>query len=87
LKGFDLRSVEFVPGVIVNGHVPQSGRATLRVAGESAAHGRLIFSASGNVTGTLDGHKVSAHPARAARVVTRGLGVKVPAYQRRLQLG
>jgi pimeloyl-ACP methyl ester carboxylesterase len=86
-KGFDLRSVEFVPGVIVKGHVPESGKATLTVGGDAAAQGRLIFSASGSVTGTLDGHRVSAHPARAAQQVTRGLGVEVPAYQRRLQLG
>ena len=86
-NGFDLRHVAFVPGVIVNGHVPQSGKATLAVSGDAAAHGRLTFRSDGSVTGTLDGHKVNAHPARAARAVTRGLGVKVPAYQRRLQLG
>jgi pimeloyl-ACP methyl ester carboxylesterase len=86
-KGFDMRRVEFVPGVVVNGHVPQSGRATLTVRGAAAAHGRLTFRSDGSVSGTLDGHEVNAHPARAARVVTRGLGVKVPGYQRRLQLG
>jgi len=86
-KGFDLRHVEFVPGVIVNGHVAEGGKATLTGSGDGAAHGRLIFGTDGSVTGTLDGHKVNAHRARAARVVTRGLGVKVPAYQRRLQLG
>jgi pimeloyl-ACP methyl ester carboxylesterase len=86
-KGFDMRRVEFVPGVVVNGHVPDSGSATLTVRGRSAAHGRLTFRADGSVTGTLDGHRISAHATRAARQVTRGLGVKVPRYQRRLQLG
>jgi pimeloyl-ACP methyl ester carboxylesterase len=86
-KGFDLRRVEFVPGVVVSGHVPEAGSATLTVTGEAAAHGRLTFSRSGSVTGTLDGHKVKAKAARAAAVVTRAPGVKVPRYQRRLQLG
>jgi hypothetical protein len=82
-----MRRVEFVPDVIVNGHVPESGNATLTVRGAAAARGRLTFHPDGSVTGTLGGHEVNAHAARAARVVTRGLGVKVPAYQRRLQLG
>ena len=85
--GFDLRRVEFVPSVVVNGHVPDSGSARLTVTGASAAHGRLTFHADGSVTGTLGGHRVDAHAARAARAVTRGLGVKVPRYPRRLQLG
>jgi pimeloyl-ACP methyl ester carboxylesterase len=87
-NGFNLRRVEFVPGVVVSGHVPdQTGTATLTVRGASAARGRLTFHPGGSVTGTLDGHKVNARAARAARAVTRGLGVKVPHYQRRLQLG
>jgi hypothetical protein len=86
-KGFDLRRVEFVPGVVVDGHVPDSGSARLTVTGASAAHGRLTFRADGTVTGTLNGHHVDAHAARAARAVTHALGVKVPSYQRRLQLG
>jgi pimeloyl-ACP methyl ester carboxylesterase len=86
-KGFNLRRIEFVPGVVVNGHVPEQGSATLNVSGRSAAHGRLTFHRDGTVTGTLDGRRVNANPAQAAKVVTRGLGVKVPRYQRRLQLG
>jgi pimeloyl-ACP methyl ester carboxylesterase len=86
-KGFDMRRVEFVPGVVVNGHVPDSGSATLTVSGTSAAHGRLTFHSDGSVTGTLDGKRISAHAARAAAAVTRGLGVKVPSHRRRLQLG
>jgi pimeloyl-ACP methyl ester carboxylesterase len=86
-NGFDLRRVEFVPGVVVSGHVPAAGSATLTVTGTGAAHGRLTFSRSGSVSGTLDGHKVRAKAARAAAVVTRAPGVKVPRYQRRLQLG
>jgi pimeloyl-ACP methyl ester carboxylesterase len=85
--GFDLRRIEFVPGVVVNGHVPDGGSARLTVTGASAAHGRLTFRADGSVTGTLNGHHVTAHAARAAREVTHALGVKVPSYQRRLQLG
>jgi pimeloyl-ACP methyl ester carboxylesterase len=86
-KGFDMRRVEFVPGVVVNGHVSESGSTTLTVSGKTAAHGRVTFRSDGSVTGTLDGHRISAHAARAAAVVTRGLGVKVPSHQRRLQLG
>jgi pimeloyl-ACP methyl ester carboxylesterase len=86
-QGFNLIRVEFVPGVVVNGHVPDSGSARLTVTGDSADHGSLTFRADGSVTGTLNGHHVSAHAARAAREVTRAPGVKVPSYQRRLQLG
>jgi pimeloyl-ACP methyl ester carboxylesterase len=86
-RGFNLRQVEFVPGVVVSGHVPAQGTATLTISGRSASHGRLTFRADGRVTGTLDGRRVSADPAQAARAVTRGLGVKLPRYQRRLQLG
>jgi pimeloyl-ACP methyl ester carboxylesterase len=87
-SGFNLRRVEFVPGVVVSGHAPeQAGTATLAVAGASAAHGRLIFHPDGSVTGTLDGRRVNARAARAAREVSRGLGVTLPRYQRRLQLG
>jgi len=86
-NGFDLRRVEFVPGVVVSGHIPAAGSATLTITGTTAAHGRLTFSRSGSVSGTLDGHRVRAKAARAAAVVTRAPGVKVPRYQRRLQLG
>jgi pimeloyl-ACP methyl ester carboxylesterase len=84
-SGFDLRRVEFVPGVVVNGHVPDNnGTATLTVTGDAAAHGRLTFRSDGTVTGTLDGHEVNAHRSRAATVVSRGLGVKVPRHARGL---
>jgi pimeloyl-ACP methyl ester carboxylesterase len=86
-RGFDLRRVEFVPGVVVSGHVPGSGTARLTVTGAAAAHGRLTFRADGRVTGTLDGGHVDAQPTRAAAVVTRGLGVKIPRRVRGLQWG
>jgi pimeloyl-ACP methyl ester carboxylesterase len=86
--GYSLRGVEFVPGVTVNGRVPSgTGNATLTIRGRVAPHGSLTFHADGRVTGRLGGRPVSANPARAARVVTRGLGVKRPPYPRRLQLG
>ena len=86
--GFELRRVEFVSGVVVSGHVPQlRGTARLTVRGADAAHGRLEIHPGGRVTGTLDGHKVSVQSARAARAVDRALGVRVPRYRRRLQLG
>jgi pimeloyl-ACP methyl ester carboxylesterase len=86
--GYSLRRVEFVPGVTVSGLVPSgTGNATLTISGRVAPHGSLTFHADGRVTGRLGGRPVSANPARAARVVTRGLGVKPPSYPRRLQLG
>jgi pimeloyl-ACP methyl ester carboxylesterase len=86
--GYSLRALEFVPGVSVSGRVPsKTGTARLRIGGRVAPHGHLTFHADGSVTGRLGGRKVTARRARAARVVTRGLGVKRPPYPRRLKRG
>jgi len=87
-RGFNLRRVEFVPGVTVNGFVPlQPATTTLTISGRSAPHGKLTFHPGGTVTGRLGGRKVSASAARAASAVTRPLAVKLPKYRRLLQLG
>jgi hypothetical protein len=87
-SGYNLRRVEFVPGVTVNGFVPtRPGTATLTVSGRSAPHGKLTFHANGTITGRLAGRKVSTSIGRAARAVTRPLPVKLPKYRRLLQLG
>jgi hypothetical protein len=87
-RGYNLRHVEFVPGVVVNGFVPaQPSTATLTISGRSAPHGKLTYHANGRVTGTLAGRKVSARAARAAQAVSRPLPVKLPRYRRLLQLG
>jgi pimeloyl-ACP methyl ester carboxylesterase len=87
-SGYHLRRVEFVPGVTVNGFIPRRpGTATLTISGRSAPHGKLTFRPNGTVTGRLDGRKVSASAARAARAVTRPLPVRLPRYRRLLQLG
>jgi hypothetical protein len=86
--GYDLRRVEFVPGVRVNGTVPaQKGSSTLTINGRSAPHGTLTMHPDGTVTGRLGGRKVSVHAARAARAVTRPLPARLPRYRRLLQLG
>jgi pimeloyl-ACP methyl ester carboxylesterase len=86
--GYNLRRVEFVPGVTVNGTVPaQKGSSTLTISGRSAPHGTLTVHPDGTVTGRLGGRKVSVHAARAARAVTRPLPVRLPRYRRLLQLG
>jgi hypothetical protein len=85
---YSLRRVEFVPGVVVSGRVPvETGSSTLTIGGRSAPHGTLTFHPNGTVTGRLDGRKVSAPAARAARAVTQPLPVKLPRYRRLLQLG
>jgi hypothetical protein len=87
-SGYNLRRVEFVPGVTVNGFIPmRPGTATLTVSGRTAPHGKLTFHPNGTITGRLGGRKVSVSAARAARAVTRPLPVKLPKYRRRLQLG
>jgi hypothetical protein len=87
-SGYNLRRVEFVPGVTVNGFIPmRPGTATLTVSGRTAPHGRLTFHPSGTITGRLGGRRVSAPAARAARAVTRPLPVRLPKYRRLLQLG
>jgi hypothetical protein len=87
-RGFNLRRVEFVPGVVVNGFIPaQPGTATLTISGRSAPHGKLTYHANGRVTGRLGGRKVSAPAARAAQAVSGPLPVKLPRYRRVLQLG
>jgi hypothetical protein len=87
-RGFNLRHVEFVPGVVVNGFIPaQPGTATLTISGRSAPHGKLTYHPNGHVTGRLGGRKVSAPAARAAQAVSGPLPVKLPRYRRLLQLG
>jgi pimeloyl-ACP methyl ester carboxylesterase len=88
-RSFRLRRVEYVPGVLVSGSVPiEGGTATMSVSGPAAAHGVLTFHPGGLVTGRLDGHKISVHPAaRAAQAVARPLPLKLPRYRRVLQLG
>jgi pimeloyl-ACP methyl ester carboxylesterase len=86
---YDLRRVEFVPGVTVSGRMPTAttGTATLTIGGRVAPHGRLTFHPDGRVTGRLGGRAVNAQRARAARLVTRGLPIALPRHARRLQLG
>jgi pimeloyl-ACP methyl ester carboxylesterase len=85
---FRLRRVEFVPGVVVSGSIPQqTGSSTLTVSGPSAPHGKLTMHPDGTITGRLGGRKVSIHAARAASAVTRPLPVRLPRYRRLLQLG
>jgi pimeloyl-ACP methyl ester carboxylesterase len=87
-RGYNVRRVEFVPGVVVNGFIPaQPGTATLTISGRSAPHGKLTYHPDGRVTGTLAGRKVSAPAARAAQAVSGPLPVKLPRYRRLLQLG
>jgi pimeloyl-ACP methyl ester carboxylesterase len=87
-RGYNLRRVEFVPGVTVNGFVPaEAGSSTLTISGRAAPHGTLTMHPDGTVTGRLGGRKVSLRAARAARAVTRPLPVRLPRYRRLLQLG
>ena len=87
-RGYNLRRVEFVPGVTVNGFVPaEAGSSTLTISGRTAPHGTLTMHPDGTVTGRLGGRKVSLRAARAARAVTRPLPVRLPRYRRLLQLG
>ncbi|MGZ8633325.1 MAG: alpha/beta hydrolase [Solirubrobacteraceae bacterium] len=87
-RGYNLRRVEFVPGVVVSGTVPvQAGSSTLTISGRTAPHGSLTMHTDGTVTGRLGGRKVSVRSARAASAVTRPLPVKLPRYRRLLQLG
>jgi pimeloyl-ACP methyl ester carboxylesterase len=87
-RGYNLRRVEFVPGVTVSGAVPAlAGSSTLTIGGRAAPHGTLTMHPNGTITGRLGGHKVSVHAARAASVVTRALPVTLPRYRRLLQLG
>jgi pimeloyl-ACP methyl ester carboxylesterase len=86
--GYSLRRVELVPGVSVSGAIPlRAGTARLTIAGRAAPHGRLTFHADGSVDGRLAGRRVTAAPARAAQVVSGGLGVPARRAERRLQLG
>ena len=88
-RSYRLRRVEYVPGVLVSGTIPiEGGSATLTVSGKAAAHGKLTYHPDGLVTGTLDGHRISVHPAvRAAQAVSRPLSLKLPRHRRVLQLG
>jgi pimeloyl-ACP methyl ester carboxylesterase len=87
-RSYNLRRVEFVPGVVVSGAVPvQTGSSTLTISGRAAPHGTLTMHLNGTVTGRLGGRKVSVHAARAASAATRPLPVKLPRYRRLLQLG
>jgi pimeloyl-ACP methyl ester carboxylesterase len=87
-RGYNLRRVEFVPGVTVNGFVPaEAGSSTLTISGRTAPHGTLTMHPDGTVTGRLGGRKVSLRAARAAGAVTRPLPVSLPRYRRLLQLG
>jgi len=87
-RGFNLRHVEFVPGVVVNGFIPaQPATATLTISGRSAPPGKLTYHPDGHVTGRLGGRKVSAPAARAAQAVSGPLPVRLPRYRRLLQLG
>jgi hypothetical protein len=67
--GFRMRSIQYVPNVVVSGFVPSdtARSATVTVAGSGAPHGKLTFAPNGAVSGRLDGRKVSFHsPTRAA---------------------
>jgi pimeloyl-ACP methyl ester carboxylesterase len=87
-RGFTLRRVEFVPGVVVSGTIPaEAGSSTVTISGRAAPHGTLTMHPNGTVTGRLDGRKVSVHAARAASAATRPLPVRLPRYRRLLQLG
>jgi pimeloyl-ACP methyl ester carboxylesterase len=87
-RAYNLRRVEFVPGVVVSGAVPiEAGSSTLTISGRAAPHGTLTLHPNGTVTGRLGGRKVSASGVRAARAATRPLPVRLPRYRRLLQLG
>jgi pimeloyl-ACP methyl ester carboxylesterase len=59
LTGFRLERYQYVPGVVVSGTVPFQGTAKLSVHGGGAAAGLLRVTASGAVSGSLGGHRVS----------------------------
>jgi pimeloyl-ACP methyl ester carboxylesterase len=73
-SGLQLVGVSYVPGLKVSGTVSVRTLAgTVTVTGTTGAHGKLKFSSSGAVSGTLDGQPFHATPhaaARAARATT-----------------
>jgi pimeloyl-ACP methyl ester carboxylesterase len=72
--GIRLRSVEYVPGVLVSGLRPHGGAAaTYTVRGTAAAHGTVTLHADGSATGRLGGRRIVAADARAARSGTGGM--------------
>lgn len=64
---FKLNSYQYVKGVVVSGTVDTNRNAKLTIHGGGAAHGALRISASGAVSGTLDGKKVRIGAASSAR--------------------
>lgn len=67
LTRLTLRAYEYVPGVRVTGTYAIGGSATLSISGRSAASGTLTFRKNGDVSGRLDGRRISASRSRALR--------------------
>jgi pimeloyl-ACP methyl ester carboxylesterase len=61
-RGTRLRRVQYVPGVLISGYLPDAATATatFTVGGRSAAHGAVHVTGDGRVSGTLDGRSVHA---------------------------
>lgn len=66
---FRLNSYQYVKGVVVSGSVDANRNARVTIHGGGALKGTLRISASGKVTGTLGGRKVSIGGAASAASV------------------
>lgn len=64
---FKLNSYQYVKGVVVSGTVDANRNARITIHGGGAAHGALRLSASGAVSGTLNGKKVRIGASAAVR--------------------
>jgi hypothetical protein len=53
-----LRSVEYVPGVLISGSAPDAGTLRLRIRGRAASRGSITVTAS-RLTGTVGGRRIN----------------------------
>ncbi|HLI33100.1 MAG TPA: alpha/beta hydrolase [Solirubrobacteraceae bacterium] len=78
--GVRLVRLSFIPGVTLSGDLPvRAGKLLerpLQVGGAAAAHGSILISASGSVSGDLGGHRFDVHIATAE--LSRSGGLRTP---------
>ncbi|WP_445151497.1 alpha/beta fold hydrolase [Baekduia sp. Peel2402] len=79
---FRLNSYQYVKGVVVSGSVDANRNAKVTIHGGGALRGSLRLSASGKITGTLGGKKVSiSASASAASAAVRSSADSLPSVK------
>lgn len=63
--GFRFRRVSYVPDVRVTGFLSDRGTSSFTISGSAAARGRVRITASGRISGTLGGKRISGSASRA----------------------